>query len=78
MLRVRATPDELKAFDLAAKASGEQRSEWIRATLTAATEVPAELFSSGRLDEAGFQIRALPVPAYGLLVIMPSTNRSVN
>jgi uncharacterized protein (DUF1778 family) len=36
MLRVRATPDELKAFDRAAKASNQKRSEWIRTTLTAA------------------------------------------
>jgi hypothetical protein len=38
MLRVRATPDELKAFDRAAKAKGQKRSEWIRETLNAATQ----------------------------------------
>jgi uncharacterized protein (DUF1778 family) len=38
MLRVRATPDELKAFDRAAKASKQKRSEWIRSTLLAALE----------------------------------------
>ena len=38
MLRVRATPDELKAFDKAAKASKQKRSEWIRGTLLAALE----------------------------------------
>jgi uncharacterized protein (DUF1778 family) len=37
-LRVRATPDELKAFDRAAKAKGQKRSEWIRETLSAATQ----------------------------------------
>jgi uncharacterized protein (DUF1778 family) len=37
MLRVRTTPDELKAFDRAAKASNQKRSEWIRSTLNAAT-----------------------------------------
>ena len=36
MLRVRATPEELKAFDRAAKAKGKKRSEWIRETLNAA------------------------------------------
>jgi len=36
MLRVRATPDELRAFDRAAKAQNQKRSEWIRSTLTAA------------------------------------------
>jgi len=40
MLRVRATPEELKAFDRAAKASGQKRSEWIRSTLNAATQIP--------------------------------------
>jgi uncharacterized protein (DUF1778 family) len=40
MLRVRATPEELKAFDRAAKASGQKRSEWIRSTLKAATQIP--------------------------------------
>jgi uncharacterized protein (DUF1778 family) len=38
MLRVRATPDELKAFDKAAKASNQKRSEWIRSTLNAAAQ----------------------------------------
>jgi len=38
MLRVRATPDELKAFDRAAKAKGQKRSEWIREVLNAATQ----------------------------------------
>jgi len=33
MVRVRATPDELRAFDRAAKASGQKRSEWIRSAL---------------------------------------------
>jgi uncharacterized protein (DUF1778 family) len=37
MLRVRATPDELRAFDKAAKASKQTRSEWIRSTLNAVT-----------------------------------------
>lgn len=41
MLRVRATPDELKAFDRAAKAKNQKRSEWIRATLRSAVEVRA-------------------------------------
>ena len=38
MLRVRATPDELKAFDKAGKASNQKRSEWIRSTLNAAAQ----------------------------------------
>jgi uncharacterized protein (DUF1778 family) len=38
MLRVRATPDELRAFDKAAKASNQKRSEWIRSTLNAAAQ----------------------------------------
>jgi hypothetical protein len=38
MLRIRATTDELRAFDKAAKASKQRRSEWIRSTLNAATE----------------------------------------
>lgn len=38
MLRVRATPDELRAFDRAAKASNQKRSEWIRSTLNAAAQ----------------------------------------
>jgi uncharacterized protein (DUF1778 family) len=33
MLRVRSTPEELKAFDRAAKAKGQTRSHWIRETL---------------------------------------------
>ena len=36
MLRIRATPDELRAFDKAAKAGKTSRSEWIRSTLNAA------------------------------------------
>jgi uncharacterized protein (DUF1778 family) len=36
MLRIRATADELRAFDKAAKASNQKRSEWIRSTLNAA------------------------------------------
>lgn len=38
MLRVRATPDELKAFDRAAKAKSLKRSEWIRGVLNAASQ----------------------------------------
>ena len=38
MLRVRATPDELKAFDRAAKSSNQKRSDWIRSVLNAATQ----------------------------------------
>ena len=38
MLRIRATADELRAFDKAAKASNLKRSEWIRSTLNAALE----------------------------------------
>jgi uncharacterized protein (DUF1778 family) len=38
MLRIRSTPDELKAFDRAAKASSQNRSEWIRGVLNAATQ----------------------------------------
>jgi hypothetical protein len=38
MLRVRATPGELRAFDRAAKAKGQKRSEWIRDTLNVATQ----------------------------------------
>jgi uncharacterized protein (DUF1778 family) len=41
MLRVRATPDELKAFDRAAKACKQKRSEWIRSTLRQAVEAIA-------------------------------------
>jgi hypothetical protein len=41
MLRIRATKEELKAFDGAAKASGQKRSEWIRSTLNAAATKPA-------------------------------------
>ncbi len=36
MLRVRATPEELRAFDRAAKASKQKRSEWIRSILAKA------------------------------------------
>jgi hypothetical protein len=35
MLRVRSTPEELKAYDRAAKASGQLRSDWIRSVLNA-------------------------------------------
>ncbi len=38
MLRIRATTDELRAFDKAAKASSQKRSDWIRSTLNAATQ----------------------------------------
>ncbi len=38
MLRVRATADELKAFDRAAEARNQKRSEWIRETLNAASQ----------------------------------------
>lgn len=38
MLRIRATTDELRAFDKAAKSSNQKRSEWIRSTLNAATQ----------------------------------------
>jgi uncharacterized protein (DUF1778 family) len=38
MLRIRATTDELRAFDKAAKASKQKRSEWVRSTLLAALE----------------------------------------
>jgi uncharacterized protein (DUF1778 family) len=38
MLRIRATTDELRAFDKAAKASKQKRSEWIRSTLNAAAQ----------------------------------------
>jgi hypothetical protein len=35
MLRVRATPEEAKAYDRAAKASNQKRSDWIRSILNA-------------------------------------------
>jgi uncharacterized protein (DUF1778 family) len=38
MLRIRATTDELRTFDKAAKASKQKRSEWIRSTLNAAAQ----------------------------------------
>jgi uncharacterized protein (DUF1778 family) len=38
MLRIRATTDELRAFDKAAKARNQKRSEWIRSTLNAAAQ----------------------------------------
>jgi hypothetical protein len=38
MLRIRATTDELRTFDKAAKASNQKRSEWIRSTLNAAAQ----------------------------------------
>jgi predicted HicB family RNase H-like nuclease len=37
-LRVRVTPDELRAFGIAAKAKGQTVSHWIRSTLNAAME----------------------------------------
>jgi uncharacterized protein (DUF1778 family) len=40
-LRIRSTADELRAFDKAAKASKQTRSEWIRSTLNAAVEPQA-------------------------------------
>ena len=42
MLRVRATPNELRAFDRAAKANKQKRSEWIRSVLTAAVSANGE------------------------------------
>ena len=42
MLRVRATPNELRAFDRAAKANKQKRSEWIRSVLTAAVSANRE------------------------------------
>jgi len=38
MLRVRTTPDALKAFEAKAKASKQNLSDWIRGTLDAATQ----------------------------------------
>ena len=38
MLRVRSTADELKAYDRAAKATNQKRSDWIRSILNAATQ----------------------------------------
>jgi hypothetical protein len=38
MLRIRATTGELRAFDKAANASKQKRSEWVRSTLLAALE----------------------------------------
>ena len=38
-VRVRATPDELKAYGRMAKANKQTLSEWIRGTLNAATEI---------------------------------------
>jgi uncharacterized protein (DUF1778 family) len=38
MLRVRVTPDELKAFEAAAKSHGKTVSEWIRSILNAAIQ----------------------------------------
>jgi hypothetical protein len=34
-IRVRSTPDELRAYELAAKAKKQTLSEWIRGTLNA-------------------------------------------
>jgi hypothetical protein len=39
MLRVRATPNELRAYDRAAKASNQKRSNWIRHTLNTAVTI---------------------------------------
>lgn len=39
-VRVRATPDELKAYGKVAKANKQTLSEWIRGTLNAATSFP--------------------------------------
>jgi hypothetical protein len=38
MLRVRVTPDELKAFGAVAKSHRQTVSEWIRSTLNAAVQ----------------------------------------
>ncbi len=38
-LRIRATSEELKAFDRAAKSAGQTRSEWIRGILQDAITV---------------------------------------
>ena len=35
-LRVRSTPNELRSYELAAKAAKQSLSEWIRSTLNAA------------------------------------------
>ncbi len=40
-VRVRATPDELKAYGKVAKVNKQTLSEWIRGTLNAATRLPA-------------------------------------
>jgi predicted HicB family RNase H-like nuclease len=37
MLRVRTTPDAMKAFEAKAKASKQNLSDWIRETLNAAS-----------------------------------------
>ena len=39
-LRIRATTDELKAFDRSAKSAGQTRSEWIRGILQSAIKAP--------------------------------------
>jgi hypothetical protein len=36
MLRVRVTPDERKAIEMAAKANNQKAAEWIRSTLATA------------------------------------------
>jgi hypothetical protein len=36
-IRIRVTPEELKAIELASKAQNQTVSEWIRSTLNAAT-----------------------------------------
>ena len=38
MLRVRVTPDERKAIEVAAKANNQKAAEWIRGTLATAIE----------------------------------------
>jgi predicted HicB family RNase H-like nuclease len=37
-VRVRSTPNELRSYEMAAKASKQSLSEWIRGTLNAAVE----------------------------------------
>jgi len=37
-VRVRSTPNELRSYELAAKAGKQSLSEWIRGTLNAAVE----------------------------------------
>ena len=40
-VRVRSTPNELRSYELAAKASKQSLSEWIRGTLNAVVEARA-------------------------------------